>query len=128
MLGETGLRHARRALAVVGIVSRKNAIEIVEKDRIVGGLSQPRFVDPPQKRLRTLSDRIPQRWVQPSEELARRAIAAVPEIAGELLEPGEPLGNPRVDFDDVRRSRQLHGHEKRKRRARGAFSPRRPAA
>ena len=42
---QTGLRDARRALAVVRVVRRQDAIEIVEEHRIIGRRAQTRIID-----------------------------------------------------------------------------------
>jgi hypothetical protein len=48
-----------------------------------------------------VADGVPELGVQAREEAARRAVPAVPEVTGELLQPSETLRDARIDFEDV---------------------------
>ena len=100
-----GLEAARaaleRRLGVIRVERREHARQTVEERGIGGRVDQALLVDPLQHRLRVVADRVPQRRVQPREDRARRAVPAVPEIARQLLEPREALGQFRIDFELV---------------------------
>ena len=97
-----------RARVEVGVVCQKRALEAGAENRIVGGVHQPAFIDSPEESFRIMTNRIPQRWMEPLEQLASRTIPAVPEIAGQFFEPCETLRQVRIDFQRVGRAWRLH--------------------
>ncbi len=99
-----------RSLGVIGVIGGKNATEVEKKHRIRGSFDQAMFVDALQECLRTLTDRAPERRLKTLEQLARRPIPAIPKIAGQFLQAHEPLRNPRIDLDRIRRPWRLHAH------------------
>ncbi len=58
-----GAERQRAVLArgeiVIGIVRRKHAVEVGQENRIIRGGVEPPLVDTPEKRLRTVTDRVP---------------------------------------------------------------------
>ena len=70
----------------------------VEERRIGGGVDQALLVDALEHRFRAVADRVPQRRVQLGEQRARRAVPAVPEVVGQLLQPREAFRNARIDL------------------------------
>ena len=100
-----GLEAARvlleRGFRVVGVEGRQDPGHGIEERRIGGGVDQALLVDALEQRLRAVADRVPQRRVQLGEQGARRAIPAVPEVVGQLLQAREALRNARVDLQRV---------------------------
>jgi hypothetical protein len=85
-------------LAVIGVVRREHPVEIAQIDRVGCRIEKLLLVDTLQEGLRTVADRLPQLGIEPRKELARRAVPAVPEVVGELIQPGKPRRDLRVDL------------------------------
>jgi hypothetical protein len=92
----------------VGIERSKRALEAGAKNRVLCGLDQPALVDSSEESPGITGNRVPQRLMQPLEQLAGRSIPAVPEIAGQVFQSRKPLRDIRIDFQRVGRARRLH--------------------
>ncbi len=92
---------AERRLGVIRVERGEHAAQAVEERRIGGGVDELLLVDALEHRLGAVPHGIPQRRIQPREKRSRAAIPAIPEIARQLLEPGEALWNSRIYFQGV---------------------------
>ena len=72
-------------LVVIGVVVREHPVEVAEINRIVGCLAQAPLVHTLQEGFRIVADRIPEPWVQASEERPGGTVPAIPQVVGDLV-------------------------------------------
>jgi hypothetical protein len=89
---------------VVGVIGGERGVVVGEEARVACRRVEARLLDIAQERLRAVVDRHPQRRIEAREQHARRAVPAVPEVAGQLLQAREALRQPRPDVEPIGRS------------------------
>ena len=95
---------APQRLRVVGVVGRQDAVEGAQECRVVGRIDEPLLVDALQQRLRVVTHRVPQLGIEAREELVRRPVPAVPEVARQVPEPRQPARDVGLDLENERRA------------------------
>ena len=98
---EAARARLERRLGVIGVERRQHARQAVEEGGVARRIDQALLVDALEHRFRVVADGVPQRRIQAREDSARGAVPAIPEIARQLLEPREALGELRIDFELV---------------------------
>jgi hypothetical protein len=88
---EQQLQVAARVLAVVGVVARHDPVVVVHEHPVFGRGVEPRLRDAAQEHLGVVVARLPELGVEPVEETAHRAVPAVEQVVGELLEARDAL-------------------------------------